>query len=75
MFYLNHLSDLGDLKNYRWYDDFSNSYNVRPTIRKKAWNVKKKKKNGDQTPIGSWKMEAHSNQPARILPKTVPSIL
>lgn len=22
MFYLNHLSDLGDLKNYRWYDDF-----------------------------------------------------
>lgn len=36
---------------------------------------KKKKKNGDQTPIGSWKMEAHSNQPARSLPKTVPSIL
>lgn len=35
----------------------------------------KKKKNGDQTPIGSWKMEAHSNQPARSLPKTVPSIL
>lgn len=40
----------------------------------KAWNVKKKVKNGYQTPIGSRKMEAHSNQPARSLPKTVPSI-
>lgn len=44
MFYLNHLSDLGDLENYRWYDDFSNSYNVRPSIRKKHGMYKKKKK-------------------------------
>lgn len=47
MFYLNYLSDLGDLKNYRWYDDFFNFYNVKYIIRKKYGMCKKKKKNGD----------------------------
>lgn len=56
----------------RWYDEFSLTMSGLQS--EKSWNVKKKIKNGDRTPIGSRKMEAHSNQLGRSLPKTVPSI-